>query len=129
MDRTRFLFQGFSSFILVAALGCSGAIAASVDRDTAELELTQAVTAVQAAERDDSMQYAAADLDEAHAMLDSAQRAADARDWTAAAMYAERAKVSGDLASSRSRQHRAEAATAEIERSVDTLRQQIGGAP
>lgn len=128
MNRFRFLFPSLL-FLILAAPMASSAIAASVSRDTAELELTQAITAVQSAERDDAQRYAIADLDEAHAMLDSAQRAADARDWTAAATFAERAKVSGDLASARSRQHRAEAATAEIQESVDTLRQQIGGAP
>ena len=115
-------------FPLLAALAVSGA-AAAVDHDTAQLELTQAVTAVQSAERDDAARYAPADLDEAHAMLDSATRAADRRNWDDAALYAERAKVTGDLASSRSRQQRAEAATAEIERSVDSLRRQLGGAP
>ncbi len=114
--------------LLLAALVVSGT-AAAVDRDTAQLELTQAATAVQAAERDDAARYAPADLDEAHAMLDSAQSAADGRSWTDTAIYAERAKVAGDLASSRSRQHRAESATAEIERSVDSLRHQVGGAP
>jgi len=113
-------------FVFLAALEVSGA-AAAVDNDTAQLELTQAVTAVQTAERDDAARYAPADLDEAHAMLDSAQGAASARAWTDTAIYAERAKVAGDLASSRSRQHRAEAATAEIERSVDSLRNQVGG--
>jgi hypothetical protein len=116
-------------FLILAAPMTSSAIAASVSRDTAELELTQAITAVQSAERDDALRYATTDLDEAHAMLDSAQRAADARDWTATATFAERAKVSGDLASARSRQHRAEAATAEIQESVDALRAQLGDVP
>ena len=115
-------------YLILAALAVSGA-AAAVDRDTAQLEMTQAITAVQTAERDDAARYAPADLDEAHAMLGSAQGAADARSWDDTALYAERAKVAGDLASARSRQHRAESATAEIERSVDSLRQQIGGAP
>jgi hypothetical protein len=115
-------------FLLLAALAVSG-VAAAVDDDTARLELTQAISAVQTAERDDAARYAPADLDEAHAMLDSAQNAASARAWTDTAIYAERAKVAGDLASARSRQHRAESATAEIERSVDSLRSQIGGAP
>lgn len=115
-------------FLLLATLAVSGA-AAAVDRDTAQLELTQAVTAVQTAERDDAARYAPADLDEAHAMLGSAENAADARSWDDTALFAERAKVAGDLASARSRQHRAESATAEIERSVDALRHEIGGAP
>ena len=115
-------------FLFVAALAVSGT-AVAVDHDTATLELTQAATAVQAAERDDAARYAPADLDQAHALLDSAQSAADGRNWTDVAIYSERAKVVGDLASSRARQHRAEAATVEIERSVDSLRQQMGGAP
>ncbi|HVV96456.1 MAG TPA: DUF4398 domain-containing protein [Rhodanobacteraceae bacterium] len=128
MNRFRFLFPSLL-FLILAAPMTSSAIAASVSRDTAELELTQAITAVQSAERDDALRYATTDLDEAHAMLDSAQRAADARDWTATATFAERAKVSGDLASARSRQHRAEAATAEIQESVDALRAQLGDVP
>ena len=115
-------------FLLLAALAMSGT-AMAVDHDTAQLELTQATTSVQAAERDDAARYAPADLDEAHAMLDSAQHAADGRAWTDTAIYAERAKVAGDLASARSRQHRAESATAEIERSLESLRHQVGGAP
>ena len=115
---------------LIATLAMSG-LAQAVDKDTSQIELAQAINAVQTAERDDAAQYAPTDLDESHAMLASAQAATDHRDWTATAMYAERAKVSADLASARSRQHRAEAATAEIERSVETLRAQIanGGAP
>jgi hypothetical protein len=115
-------------FLFIVALAVSGT-AAAVDHNTATLELTQAATAVQAAERDDAARYAPTDLDQAHALLDSAQSASDARDWTGVAIYSERAKVVGDLATSRARQHRAEAATAEIERSVDSLRQQLGGAP
>jgi hypothetical protein len=117
-------------FALLAALAmCSAAQA--VDRGDSQLELAQAINAVQAAERDDAAQYAPTDLDESHAMLASAQTASDHRDWTGTAMYAERAKVSADLASARSRQHRAESATEEIERSVDSLRAQTshGGAP
>jgi Domain of unknown function (DUF4398) len=113
---------------LVAALVMSGT-AAAVDDDLAKVELSQAITSVQAAERDDAARYAPADLDEAHAMLGSAERAADGRAWTDAALYAERAKFDGDLASARARQHRAEAATAEIERTVDALRARNGGAP
>jgi len=116
-------------FLLLAALLFAGT-AVAIDRDDAQLELAQAINAVQSAERDDAARYAAAELDEAHAMLDSARRASDDRAWHDAATYAERAKVAGDLASARARQQRAEAATAEIKRSVDTLRVQLstGGA-
>jgi len=111
-------------FLLLAALLVAGT-AVAIDRDDAQLELAQAINAVQSAERDDAARYAAAELDEAHAMLSSARQAADDRAWQDTATYSERAKVAGDLASARSRQQRAEAATAEIERSVDTLRVQL----
>jgi Domain of unknown function (DUF4398) len=111
-------------FICLAALLSAGP-ASALDRGDAQLELAQAINAVQSAERDDAARYAMADLDEAHAMLSSAQRAADDRAWTDAATFAERSKVAGDLASARSRQQRAEAATTEIERSLDTLKTQL----
>jgi len=110
-----------SHVFLIAAAFAVCASAKAADRRDAELEMSQALTAVQTAEREDGARYAPADLNEAHAMLDNAQRAFDLRDWTGTAIYAERAKVSGDLTAARSRQHRAEVATAEIERSVDAL--------
>jgi len=117
-------------FLMAAAFAVS-ATASAADRRDAELELSQALTAVQTAEREDGARYAPADLNEAQAMLVTAQRAFDARAWTDTAIYAERAKVSGDLTVARSRQHRAEFATAEIERSVDALRVRLpnGGTP
>jgi len=110
--------------LLLAALLAAGS-ASALDRGDAQLELAQAINAVRSAERDDAARYAVAELDEAHAMLASAQRAADDRAWTDAATFSERAKVAGDLASARSRQQRAEAATAEIERSLDMLKTQF----
>jgi len=118
------------SFLLAALMPLCG-LAQAIDRDDAQLELAQATTAVQAAERDDAARYASADLAEAHVMLDNALHAADVRAWTDVAIYSERAKVNGDLASARSRQQRAEAATAEIQRGLDALQAGTpnGGAP
>ncbi|HEY6940259.1 DUF4398 domain-containing protein [Dokdonella sp.] len=113
---------------VTVALAAAAGVVHAIDRDAAQRELAQAATAVQAAERDDAARYAPGDLGEAHAALDAAQRAADAREWTDAAYFAERAKVNGDLASARARQQRAEAATARIQRSIDTL-QAEGGVP
>jgi hypothetical protein len=117
--------------LLLTALASTCCLAQAIDRDDAQSELAQATTAVQAAERDDAARYAPADLGEAHAMLDSAMHAADVRAWTDVAIYSQRAKVSGDLASARSRQQRAEAATAEIQRGLDALQAGTlnGGAP
>ena len=96
------------------------------DRKDAELAMTQASTAVESAERADAAQFAGADLGTAHDMLASAQGAYDHHDWTIAIMDAENAKADADLAAARSRQIRAEEATAEVERSVRSLREQLG---
>jgi chromosome segregation ATPase len=116
---------------LCAVLAMASVSAYAMNREGAQVELAQATTSVQAAERDDAVRYAPADLDEAHAMLGNAQRAADARAWTNVAIFSERAKVTGDLASARSRQQRAETATIELQRSLDALHAQTtrGGAP
>ncbi|HEU4665747.1 MAG TPA: DUF4398 domain-containing protein [Dokdonella sp.] len=114
--------------LAAVALAAAGGVAHAVDCDVAQLELAQATTAVQAAERDDAARYAPGDLAEARTTLDLASRAADAREWNDAAYFAERAKVNGDLASARSRQQRAEAATAQLQRSIDALHAD-GGVP
>ena len=59
-------------------------------------------------------------------VLLAARDAYDDREWTDSVLDAERAQADGDLAAARSRQHRAEAATAEIERSVEALRTEMG---
>jgi len=81
---------------------------------------------VQAAERADAAQYAAPDLATAHDMLNVAQAAYDHREWTHSVFAAENAKSDAVLASARSREQRAEDATAEVERTVQTLRDQLG---
>lgn len=114
---------------LILLLSCASAYAA--ERRDAELALAQASTAVQNAGRDDAATYAAADFATAQTNLAAATEAFEARAWTRSAIYAERARVDGDLAAARGRQFRAEAAAAELERSLDSLRAQIavGGAP
>ena len=101
-------------------------VAHALDREDADLALAQAGTALQAAERADAAQYAIPDLGTAHGMLNQAQAAYDHRHWTDAVFAAENARADADLAAARSRQHRAEDATAEVERSVQTLRDQLG---
>jgi len=77
-----------SHVFLIAAAFAVCASAKAADRRDAELEMSQALTAVQTAEREDGARYAPADLNEAHTMLDNAQRAFDLRDWTGTAIYA-----------------------------------------
>lgn len=103
--------------------------AAAVDRKDAELALAEAGAAVEAAQRADAQQYAAAELGSAHDMLASAQAAYDHRAWTDSFFDSDSAKADANLAAARSRQHRAEAATAELETTVGSLREQLGDQP
>jgi hypothetical protein len=119
------------SAALLIALALPG-LAAATERTDAELAITEAGTAVESAERADATQYAAADITEAHAMLANAQAAYDHRHWVESAMDSESAKADANLAAARSRQHIAEAMTAELDRTVGSLRQQLnitGGQP
>jgi len=113
----------FAAALLLATLPFA---AYGMDHRDADMAMTQAGAAIEAAERADAAQFDNADLGTAHAMLASAQAAADHRDWTESVFASENAKVDADLATARSRQVRAEEATAEVERSVQTLREQLG---
>jgi len=98
----------------------------AADRKDAELAMTEANTAIESAERADAAQFASADIGTAHDMIANAQNAYDHRDWTISIIDAENAKADADLAAARSRQLRAEEATAEVDRSVRSLREQLG---
>jgi len=101
-------------------------VAFAADRKDAELAMTEANTAIESAERADAAQFAGADIGTAHAMIANAQNAYDHRDWTISIIDSENAKADADLAAARSRQLRAEEATAEVDRSVRSLREQLG---
>lgn len=109
--------------LTLAALLALPFSAQAFDRKDAELAMTEATTALQTAERADAMPE---DLAEVHDMLSNSQGAFDQHHWQECVFSAENARVDSDLAAARSRQHRAEAATAEIERSVRTLQGQLG---
>lgn len=118
------------ALVLLLLLLCGGA-AQAADRKDAELALAQASTVVQTARRDDAETYAPAEFASAQTMLNASLEAFDARAWTNSLIYAERARVDGELAGARGRQVRAESAATELERSLDTLRAQmsVGGSP
>ncbi|MDR3389541.1 MAG: DUF4398 domain-containing protein [Rudaea sp.] len=109
--------------VLVLALPFA---ARAADRKDAELAMTEAGTTIESAERADAAQYAATDLNDAHDMLGSAQAAFDHHKWLESVFSAGNAKADANLAAARARQHRAEAATAEIETTVRSLREQLG---
>jgi hypothetical protein len=98
----------------------------AMDRKDADLALAEAGASIEAAERADAAQYAPTELNTAHDMYASAQSAYDHRNWTDSAFAADNSKADANLASARSREHRAEATTNELERTVRSLREQMG---
>ncbi len=108
---------------LVFALPLS---ANALDRKDADLALAEAGASIEAAERADAAQYATVELNTAHDMYASARTAYDHRDWTESAFSSDDAKADANLAAARSRQHRAEATTNELDTTVRSLRDQVG---
>ncbi len=98
----------------------------AMDRKDAELALAEAGASIEAAEHADAAQYAPTELNTAHDMYASAQSAFDHRDWTESAFAADNSKADANLAAARSREHRAEATTNELETTVRSLREQVG---
>lgn len=111
--------------LLLLAVMWSG-MAFATDRKGAEIALAQAETSVQSAERGDAATAAPTELRSALDNLVAARGAFERRNWTDSAMNSERAQADADLAVARSRQFRAESATAQIEASVQTLRRELG---
>lgn len=115
--------------VLITALLLSLPLGASAaDRKDAELALVEAGSSVEAAERADAAQYASAELNTARDMIANAQAAYDHRAWTESFFDSDSAKADANLAAARSRQHRAEATTAQLETTVRSLREQLGAA-
>jgi uncharacterized protein YqfA (UPF0365 family) len=98
----------------------------AMDRKDADLALAEAGSSIESAERGDAAQYAPTDLNTAHDMYATAQAAYDHHDWTESAFSADNAKADANLASARSREHRAEATTNELETTLRSLREQVG---
>ena len=98
----------------------------ALDRKDAELALAEAGASIEAAEHADAAQYAPTELNTAHDMYAGAQAAFDHRNWTESAFAADNSKADANLAAARSREHRAEATTNELETTVRSLREQVG---
>lgn len=116
----------FSTAAVILILALPFTLASAADRKDAELAITDASSSVESAERADAAQYAATDLNDAHDMLSSARNAYDHHKWLESVFGSGNAKADANLAAARARQHRAEAATAEIDSTVRSLREQLG---
>jgi Cdc6-like AAA superfamily ATPase len=116
----------FALMALTTALMASPLCAWAADRKDAELAMTEAGTAIEGAERADSAQYAPTEVNTAHDMLANAHSAYDHRDWLESVYDSGNAKADANLAAARSREHRAEATTTELETTLRSLREQLG---
>ena len=110
---------------LVLLLALPGAAFAG-ERQDADVALEHARTSVQAAEHADASKTAPTEFNIAHDSLASAEGAYERNHWVEAIYAADRASADADLAAARARQTRAETATAQIESTVQTLRNQLG---
>lgn len=116
-----------TALILGAALALPG-LAAAANRHDAELAMTAAQSALEAAERAGAAQYASADLNNARTGMAHAHGLAGDREWTDSMLASEKTRADAILAEARARQARAEATTAEVEAAVRTLRTELGRA-
>jgi hypothetical protein len=111
----------FSALALVTAvLGAGCATEGPIPTE----QLTMARTLVEQADKADAQRYAPADLQRAHDELSSAEKAANDRKYDDARRYAENAQVDADLASARASSGEAQHAAREVDRSIETLKQE-----
>jgi hypothetical protein len=113
--------SALASMVLVLPLAAGAA-----DRKDAEIALAEAGSSVEAAQRADAAQYAGTELNTAQDMIMNAHAAFDHRAYTDSYLDSDSAKADANLAAARSRQHRAETTTAELETTVRSLREQLG---
>jgi hypothetical protein len=99
------------------AVGCKG-----TPRPTEEL--ARAKTLVTQAENGGAQRYAAADLDRARTKLQQAEAAAEDKDNDVARRRANESAADAELAVARTRSGDAQRAAGEMEKSVETLRQE-----
>jgi hypothetical protein len=108
---------------LAVALALSGPALAG--RQDAELALTQARSAVAAAERAGAVQEVPQDFSAARDTLAQAEGSFDEREWDDAELESHRARADARVAEARARQVKAERAMAEIQAAIDTLRAEL----
>lgn len=110
--------------IFVLALSCSLGTGCASQGPIPTEQLTKARVLVEQADKADAQRYAPADLQRAHDELSSAEKAVNDHKYDDARRYAENAQVDADLASARASSGEALRAAHEVNRSIDSLRQE-----
>lgn len=108
----------------VALVTCALSAGCATEGNVPTQQLTQARTLVEQADKANAQRYAPADLQRAHDELASADKAVTDRKYEDARRYAEKAQVDADLASARASSGEAQRAAQEVNRSIDSLKQE-----
>lgn len=111
------------SLLIAAPLLALGACASNPDRPFQDLARAEA--SIEQADQTGAREYGAAELDAAREKLALARAAADNDENVTASRYAKEAAVDAELATALTRNRKAERAVEELNRSIETLRQEI----
>jgi hypothetical protein len=111
-------------FSTMASVSCALGAGCATEGPIPTEQLTRARTLVEQADKADAQRYAPADLQRAHDELSSADKAANDHKYDEARRYAENAQVDADLASARASSGEAQHAAREVDRSIDSLKQE-----
>jgi hypothetical protein len=112
------------TFSAIALVSCGLGAGCATPGPIPTEQLTRARTLVEQADKADAQRYAPADLQRAHDELSSADKAVNDHKYDDARRYAENAQVDADLASARASSGEAQHAAREVDRGIDSLRQE-----
>lgn len=112
------------TFSAMALVTCGLAAGCAAQGPIPTEQLTRARALVEQADKADAQRYAPADLQRAHDELSSADKAVNDHKYDDARRYAENAQVDADLASARASSGEAQRAAREVDRSIDSLKQE-----
>jgi hypothetical protein len=110
-------------FLTIVTVGAVAGCASSPDRPFQDLARAEA--SIEQADQSGAREFGAAELDAAKAKLAKARTAADSNDNVAASRYAKEAAVDAELATAIARNRKTELAVEELNKSIETLRQEI----
>jgi hypothetical protein len=111
-------------FSAMALVSCGLAAGCATQGPIPTEQLTKARALVEQADKADAQRYAPADLQRAHDELSSADKAVNDHKYDDARRYAENAQVDADLASARASSGEAQHAAREVDRGIDSLKQE-----
>ena len=119
----RLILNGRAMLLMAVPVAALGACASNPDRPFEELGRAEA--SVEQAQASGAREYGAAELEAAQNKLVRARTAADDNDNLMAERYAREATLDANLAIAITRNRQAELSVEELNRSIETLRQEI----